>query len=376
MISNQDFEKRLDEIFNIDFEKKLVSVCKIDEIDKANIEILLKGKKYPPSPLGKMKVTPNKVIKKVLKFYNKFDKQMGKKIKKIYKENKKKIEFRMKENLYEGSSGFTSSDFLSSKHGKMIIDFPQNYTTYFTVAHEFMHSLERKNNIDNEKLAEVNARFIEFALGDYLEEKRVITREKKFFHFNVNNMHGYSCAENISDCEQLVNMLKNNKHLNKLAIRSHLEKQYNGNKDEMLKKIEMISEMIENKGPNGFNNQKRFVNGMVGANLLYDMYKLNSKRFPKIYNTVLHFGNMSYKDFFDTIQKQLKRTKSIPIFGRKNIHMLPQLNNMSEHKEQQSNSWQLAESEKNKINEQLNELSKKSNIEKVAKIREDEHLDI
>ena len=57
------------------------------------------------------------------------------------------------------------------------IELCQNYTTYYTVAHEFMHLIQRSLENEDEKLAEVNTRFIEYLLGEYLIEKGIITQE-------------------------------------------------------------------------------------------------------------------------------------------------------------------------------------------------------
>ena len=95
--------------------------------------------------------------------------------------------------------------FISSKSGTGCVSFPQStdlgngkkgvcaierdgtYLDYFNVAHEFMHLLIFALGKNNEKLNEVQTRFIEMLFADYLVKEKIITMQERKDHIDANN---------------------------------------------------------------------------------------------------------------------------------------------------------------------------------------------
>lgn len=248
---------------------------------------------------------------------------MGKEMKKLYKQNKSKIHFnRVNPDTQrdfsddDSSGGFTSSNFLQEK-GYMEINFVQNYTMYYTVAHEFMHMYESSRNFKSEKLSEGNSRFIEFLLGDYLQKRGIISNEECSSHSKANNNHGYFCAKDMSNCMTLLKLMKERADsiksekqegisdeyvLDKDVIQAFLQKECSGDKGKLIDIVNNIYGDIKKGGSRSLQNKKRFINGMAVANLLYEIYQNNPKKFPRIYNEALKQENIKYEDFIETIQ--------------------------------------------------------------------------
>ena len=342
-MNNQEFVHWLDTNFEngtAEFIKNgLIDNLLMDEIDRQNTEIIInRGYSGQPGFLNKKKITENKVIKEILRFYNKFDRKLGKDIKKLYNKNKNKIHLN-RYNIHsksdfrydDPSGGYTSENFLDVE-GHMEIDFTENYTTYYTLAHEFMHMLEMSRGFRDEKLSEVNSRFVELALGDYLEGRGIISSDERKSHVKANNNFGYDCAIDIKNASDLLKLMREkasvvqeNEHdrvtdnyiMDKDVINAFIERNCSGNVEQFISVISKIYEDIKKGESRSLQNKIRFINGTVGANLLYEMYSNNPKKFPQIYNKTLKPENANYEYFIGIIQMNVPNRVDILPHGNK-----------------------------------------------------------
>ena len=342
-MNNQEFVHWLDTNFEngtAEFIKNgLIDNLLMDEIDRQNTEIIInRGYSGQPGFLNKKKITEKKVIKEILRFYNKFDRKLGKDIKKLYNKNKNKIHLN-RYNIHSKSDfryddprgGYTSENFLDVE-GHMEIDFTENYTTYYTLAHEFMHMLEMSRGFRDEKLSEVNSRFVELALGDYLEGRGIISSDERKSHVKANNNFGYDCAIDIKNASDLLKLMREkasvvqeNEHdrvtdnyiMDKDVINAFIERNCSGNVEQFISVISKIYEDIKKGESRSLQNKIRFINGTVGANLLYEMYSNNPKKFPQIYNKTLKPENANYEYFIGIIQMNVPNRVDILPHGNK-----------------------------------------------------------
>jgi hypothetical protein len=97
-----------------------------------------------------------------------------------------------------------------------------------------------------------------------------------------------------------------------------LKKKCSNNKGELdynkfIHIVDQIYKDIRHGGDTSLKNKKRFINGMVGANLLYEIYQNNPKEFPRIYDEAMTSEHVEYEDFFKTIQEKVPvEVKTLP----------------------------------------------------------------
>lgn len=303
---------------------------KFDNLDKKNIDEVINNKIYKVGgkPLNGFNHTlsANNIVNTIIDFYYSISSEMGDTINKLYNTHSSKIFIEPPKDI-SGNSINTNSIASggvtynpknpikkrmpdgTEKDIVCDIELCQNYTTYYTMAHEFMHLMERAGENEDEKLAEVNTRFIEFLLGEYLVDKGIITPQDMDDHNWVNNNQKQR-AYQLKDIDIIVEMMKNHsltqRNLMKKLKRS--PEQLNGN-------LRGIIASIEGEEVNRPKNNLRFINGMVGANKLLEIYNKDKENFKKVYGRIMcrkYQGQFDFEHFFTDIETKIsiERKKS------------------------------------------------------------------
>lgn len=319
--------------------KKLLNEkpIKFDELDKTNIEEVINNKIYKDG--GKTlngfnhALNADDIVNTVIDFYYSISREMGDTIKKLYSKYKDKILIELPpyssgnpiKTKSEGSEGVTYNPNMPIKK-KMSdgtekdvvcdIDLCQNYTTYYTVAHEFMHLMERSVGNSDEKLAEVNTRFIEYLLGEYLVEKGIITQKDVDDHNWVNNNQKQR-AYQLKDIEIIMKMIKNHSFTQK-KLRQTLKR----TPEQLYNNIIGIITSITGEEINRPKNNLRFINGMVGANKLLEIYNRDKENFRKVYGRIMstkYQGKFDFKHFFTDLETNIALARKEAIVKTNNI---------------------------------------------------------
>lgn len=309
--------------------KKLLNEkpIKFDELDKTNIEKVINNKIYKDG--GKTlngfnhALNADDIVNTVIDFYYSISSEMGDTIKKLYSKYKDKIIIELPpyssgnpiKTKSEGSEGVTYNPNkpikkkMSDGTEKDVvcdIDLCQNYTIYYTVAHEFMHLMERSLGNEDEKLAEVNTRFIEYLLGEYLVDKGIITTQDVEDHNWVNNNQKQR-AYQLKDIEIINEMIKDDS-----LTQGNLMKKIGCTPEQLNIRLKGILASIDGEEINRPKNNLRFINGMVGANKLFEIYNKDKENFRKVYGRIMstkYHGQFDFKHFFVDIETKIASEK-------------------------------------------------------------------
>lgn len=296
-----------------------------DELDEKNIEEIIKSNTYSDSgkPLNGFNyaLKEDEVINTVIDFYYSISKEMGDTIKKFYNTYKDKIFLVEPQEKDENGNiidtGTKASEGVTYNPSHPLkkqmpdgtiqdvvcdMELCHNYTTYYTVAHEFMHLMQRALGNENEKLTEVNTRFIEYMLGEYLVEKNIINQNEVDEHNWVNNSQKNRAGQ-LRDIMIIEKMIKENRlTLNNLTM------VLNRNPEQLNANLGGIITSLTGKENESPKNNLRFVNGMVGANRLLEIYHKNKDVFKKVYGKIMsskYNGQFDYEHFFADIEKEI-----------------------------------------------------------------------
>ena len=319
---NNSILKRIRSYFKIRrFEKTIkANKIKFEKIDNQNIDDVLNNPQKFDLPKSNYPndfdppINKTDVINIILNFYDDLDPEIGAKMRSLYKLHENEI-FIYPYSKAEGGVSFPSAHkFEDGKEGICRINFKNNYLTLFNAAHEFNHLLLFSLGKENEQLSEVNPRFIELALADYLVDNNIITEEQKNEHINANT-NIYENAKRLNDLREIYSILEMNGRFNRNAI-NQLLAHCNGN----FHKLENIMSYFERvfKGPeiNRPKNNLRFINATVGSITLHELYKKDKISFIKNYKDILFdrnelFHKYNYEAFFKDIEAKTE-VPSIP----------------------------------------------------------------
>ncbi len=325
--------------FNIRKLKRLLNKYPIefDNLDRENIEKVINSNIYNDGekPLNGFNHTmnANDIVNTIIDFYYSISSEMGDTIKKLYNTHKDKICIEQPQdacgntiNTKSIASGGVTFNPNMPKKKKMPdgtekdivcdIELCQNYTTYYTVAHEFMHLMERSVGNSDEKLAEVNTRFIEYLLGEYLVEKGIITQKDVDDHNWVNNNQKQR-AYQLKDIEIIMKMIKNHSFTQK-KLRQTLKR----TPEQLYNNIIGIITSITGEEINRPKNNLRFINGMVGANKLLEIYNRDKENFRKVYGRIMstkYQGKFDFKHFFTDLETNIALARKEAIVKTNNI---------------------------------------------------------
>lgn len=319
--------------FSIRKLKKILNanMIEFDKLDEENIEEVINNKIY--NDRGKQLSGFNYVlnaddtVNTIIDFYYSISSEMGDTIKKLYNTHKDRIFIEPPQdssgnpiNTKSIASGGVTYDPSKPIKKKMPdgtekdivcdIELCQNYTTYYTVAHEFMHLIERSVGNENEKLAEVNTRFIEYLLGEYLVEKGIIMSKDVDEHNWVNNNQKQR-AYQLKDIEIITRMVKSHS-----LTQRNLMRTLKRSPEQLNRNLNGIMASITGEEINSPKNNLRFINGMVGANKLFEIYNNDKENFKKVYGRMMskkYQGRFDFEHFFTDIEDKvvIEREKSI-----------------------------------------------------------------
>lgn len=324
----KDKPKRFFRIRNFFKLKKLEGLLKekpviFDKIDEENIEEVIRNFVYTDkgSELNGVNnpITAEDVVDIVISFYYSISKEMGDTIKNLYSTYKDKIFIeQLKDttgtpiNTGEiASVGVTynpnqpvKKKMLDGTEKEVVcsIDLCQNYTTYYTVAHEFMHLIQRAVGNEDEKLTEVNTRFIEYILGEYLAEKGIITQENVDDHNLAINCEKPRALK-LKDILTIQKLAKENK-----LTQSRLLNTIGCSPESLYYRLNGIIDSINGEEINQPKNDLRFINGIVGANRLLEIYSNNKASFKRVYGRMMskkYQGKFNFDHFFNDIERAI-----------------------------------------------------------------------
>lgn len=322
------------------FKRAIGRKINVSESDIKNIKVVLGDKeKYylengleEPQKLveGELSELTNEERKKlketifedVLNFYDSINPLMGKKMREIYDDGSG-IFMDDKYDVEKFGEGYTVPEeevLPNGKKGRCIIHFQNNYLTYYTTAHEFMHLLQfelqkEKGEKGERENLEIDTRFIEHLMGEYLVEKKSMPEKDRENHVKANNAV-YELAETWDYFIEFKNLMDNNGKKVNEKVWSELAKKYcKGNIEEAKRRAE---QELKATGCNSLENRLLFVNAMVDVNKLVEEYEKDKENFKSAYaEIILRDGPMGAKDF-STFLEKVKEKKDNEVKDGKN----------------------------------------------------------
>ena len=294
-----------------------------DKIDNENIDCILNNKQNfsnnRPIPYPKVqnpKISDMDLVDTTLKFFDSIDGDIGKRMRQIYQTHKNEIFISFKSGT--GNVSFPKvTDLGNGKKGVCAIERDGTYLDYFNTAHEFMHLLTFALGKNNEKLNDVQARFIEMLLADYLVKEKIITIQDRKDHIDANNdryiddeIHRVSNYRDVKKCFK-----QNN---GKLLYNELLYGYCMGDEAKFVSLVDRLEKDIRiPKGTlHSLENKLRFIHATCGSKKLYEMYnstgeqdptRISNPAFLKKYKQILLGNSAIYKydweNFFEEIEK-------------------------------------------------------------------------
>lgn len=294
-----------------------------DKIDNENIDCILNNKQNfsnnRPIPYPKVqnpKISDTDLVDTTLKFFDSIDGDIGKRMRQIYQIHKNEIFISFKSGT--GCVSFPKvSDLGNGKKGICAIERDGTYMDYFNIAHEFMHLLTFSLGKDNGKLNEVQTRFIEMLLADYLVKEKIITMQEKKDHIDANNdRYVNDDIHRVSDYRDIKKMFEQNK--GKSLYKELLHGYCNGDEEKFISLVSRFERdiSISKNRVDSLENKLRFIHGTCGSKRLYEIYnptgeqdptRISNPTFLKKYKQIL-FGNgaiykYDWENFFEEIDK-------------------------------------------------------------------------